>query len=291
MIASGFAFTVMVSMVKVARADMDPISVMFWRSLVAMPVALLWARGHLQRLSVNVAWPMAFRCIFGFSAMFCFYYASAGLGIAELSFLSKLQPIALALLAPLLLGRDEKVAPRLWLVLGISFLGVVVMLGPGLGQQSSWSSMLSGYGAVAIVASVCSAVAHLCVRRLGEHLNAPSVVFYFQAAVFVLTIVVLSATSSWIVPAWSMLPLLLGIGISSTVGQLCMTRAYALAPAAKVAVFSYVSPLWGILADALLFVAWPEASVWLGGALIFAGGILLLTSGHEKKSHEAQPSS
>ena len=105
MVASGLAFTVMVTLVKLARVELDTISIMFWRGLVAVPVSFALAFRGWRGVPKAAMGPRALRCVLGFVAMFGFYYASSGVGIGELSFLSKLQPILLAILAPLLLGQ------------------------------------------------------------------------------------------------------------------------------------------------------------------------------------------
>ena len=45
---------------------------------------------------------------FGFGAMFCFYSAAKGLSVADLSLITKLQPMLVALIAPVLLGSAER---------------------------------------------------------------------------------------------------------------------------------------------------------------------------------------
>lgn len=277
MVGSGLLFTVMVSLVKVARSELDPISIMFWRSVVALPVAWAWGKGARPESVPKESRPwLIARCALGFGAMFGFFYASAGVGVGELGFISKLQPILLAILAPLLLGRSERVSPHLWALIATSFLGVGILLYPKLQGAHGWGDLLSGYGMMAVFACLCSAMSHLCVRRLGRYLSAHWIVLYFQLFVGLVSTLVLLIQGNWRLPDPSWIPLLLGVGLSSTVGQLFLTKAYSRARAARVSAMSYISPIWGILIDALFFGVLPGAEIWLGGALIMAGGLGLL---------------
>lgn len=275
MVASGLMFTIMVSFVKVARAELDPLSIMLWRSLIALPVAWALSGGLKPIPRTALPWLTA-RSVLGFGAMFGFYYASKGVGVGELGFISKLQPVLLALFAPLLLGSSERTSPRVWVLIALSFLGVGVLMSPKLQGGQGLSELFSSYGSLAIFACACSAIAHLCVRRLGRSMPAPLIVLYFQSFVGVIAAICLQFQGELAMPDAKWWPWLLGIGLTSTAGQMFLTKAYARAKASRIAAMSYVSPIWGVLIDALYFSVIPGPEIWLGGALIMAGGLGLL---------------
>jgi drug/metabolite transporter (DMT)-like permease len=76
----------------------------------------------------------------------------------------------------------------------------------------------------------------------------------------------------------SLIPHLLGIGITVTIGQLLMTTAYKADHAAVVAAATYVSPIWAVIGDLILFAALPELNGWIGGAIVIAAGLGILMS-------------
>ena len=82
------------------------------------------------------------------------------------------------------------------------------------------------------------------------------------------------ATAS--LPKLEHLPALFGIAVTATLGQLLLTSAYRHAQAAIVAAASYVSPIWGLAADLVIFSVFPPLSAILGGAVIVAAGLGLL---------------
>lgn len=275
MVASGFMFTVMVSLVKVVRVELEPLSIMLWRSLIALPIAWIWS-GGLAAVDRRARPWLAARSVLGFCAMFGFYYASSGVGVGELGFVSKLQPVLLAIFAPLLLGRSERVPVRLWGLIALSFIGVGVLMGPRLESASAFTELMSSHGAMAIAACACSAIAHLCVRKMGAWVSAPLIVLYFQTFVGIVAALWLLGHGRLALPSATWWPWLLGIGLTSTAGQLCLTQAYAQAKAARVSAMSYVSPIWGVLIDAIWFNVLPGPEIWIGGSLILVGGLGLL---------------
>lgn len=275
MVASGLMFTIMVSFVKVARQELDPLPIMLWRSLIALPIALMWSGGFKRVVPQALPW-LGLRSLLGFGAMFGFYYASEGIGVGELGFVAKLQPVLLAVFAPWVLGRSERVPKQIWGLIALSFFGVGVLMWPKMQGSAGWGDLFSSHGSLAICACACSAIAHLCVRRLGAWVSAPSIVLYFQSFVGIVAALVLAGQGRLTMPESRWIPILLAVGLTSTAGQLFLTKAYAKAKAARIAAMSYVSPIWGVLIDALCFGVLPGPEIWLGGALIMAGGLGLL---------------
>ena len=93
--------------------------------------------------------------------MLGFFHITKGLGIADLTLLSKLQPVFVALIAPLVLGSRERAGWQIWLVLGLCMGGVALIVGPQM-------SIGDTAGLWALGAAPSSAIAHVCVRGLSR---------------------------------------------------------------------------------------------------------------------------
>ncbi len=269
MTAAAALFTLMTAGVRLSRQQLSTLDVMLWRVLFALPALLpfAWRAGlHV------VSWRgILLRSVLGFVAMVCFFTAARGLSVADLTLVSKLQPIWVALLAPRALGSAERAGRALWLALAMGLAGSALIVGPEL-------RLGNVHGLWALAATVASAAAHLTVRALGRT-DAPEITaFGFQ--VVLLPLVLLArllwegTPAAW-PPAALWLPLAV-VGLSSAAAQLLMSRAYALAPAALVAAASYSAPLFAFLADFLLFGEAPRPDALLGGTLVLAAGPLLL---------------
>lgn len=275
MLLAGLLFTVMLGLVKVAREDLSALEVACWRSVTALPLSFVLARR--AGIAVRSKRTLLLRCALGFGAVFGFFTAAKGLSMGQLSLISKVQPILVAVLAPLALGADERPGGRTWLVLAMGLTGSAILLSPDLTSGSV-------YGLFALLATVSSAGAHVAVRKLGRTDNPFALVFWFQLAICVLAFVAYAAVEGHALPLppTSLWPVLLGVGVVTTGGQLAMTKAYQLDKASTVAAASYAAPLFAVIGDVIVFSIWPDAWAIGGGVLIVgAGAVLVLRRARE----------
>lgn len=271
MVGATFAFTAMITLVKTLRETMPTLDIMFWRGLVGIPVAFLLARrdGTVSLVRRDL---VLLRAILGTGAMFCFYTATRMLTVADLSFIHKLQPILIAIVAPLILGRSERVGRKVWVVLAAGISGCAMLLAPDGG--AGLAGGLWGLGAVMFTAG-----AHITVRKLGETDRPAAVVLWFQV-IMTLIAGLLVVTTIGRVPRFapSVWPMVLGVGIAAVAGQVMLTTAYKLERAATVAAASYIQAVWALGVDLVVFGVVPTVWGLAGGALIVGGGLLLLRS-------------
>jgi drug/metabolite transporter (DMT)-like permease len=269
MMLASLAFTIMVASVKHLRHELSALEVLLWRASLSVPLAAILARGRI--FCVKSPGLLGARVILGFGAMACFFTAAAGLSLSDMAFLSKLQPVLIVLLAPVLLGTHERVGRGVFGIVALGLAGTVLLVGPALAVGNR-------YGLWALGAALLSSGAHLTVRALRKYASAPAIVFWFQlgAACLALTLLplLLGTGPRW--PQARLWPALLVCGGSATLGQVLMTRAYAVEKAGVVGAASYVAPVWGVAGDAVLYGLWPSATAWLGGGLIVAAGWWLL---------------
>jgi drug/metabolite transporter (DMT)-like permease len=266
-LASGM-FTAMVAMVKVGRAEMSPLELVFWRALVSVPLVLMTLRGVGFRLRARGAF--AARLLLGVAAMTCFYTAALELDVVDLNLISRFQPILVAVLAPLVLGPQERPGPLVWAAAAAGLVGCGIILAPDLAVGS-----LAGVWAFA--ATFLSAGAHLSLRRVASVDPGRTIVFWFHSGMLALALAALTVDEGGVpAPPRALWPVLAGIGITATAGQLLVTRAYSLDRAPVVAAASYFGVLWALIADALVFGRWPSASAIFGGTLVVTASLALV---------------
>lgn len=269
MMLAGVLLTAMVSLVKIARAEMSPVQLVFWRGLLALPLAFLIARPVGLRL-YNVKL-FGLRALLGFGAMLSYFTAVHGIGVADLSLISKMQPIVIAFVAPLLLGATEAAGRTVWLVLLVGLSGCGLILAPDV-------SMGSIYGLLALAGALFSACAHVCLRALSRTDDTRVLVFWFQTSALVLAslVILINEPAGLALPSQWLWPYLLAIGVTATAGQLCITQAYAEDRAPVVAAAAYATPVWALLADIIVFAINPSWNVIVGGSIIMGAGLFLL---------------
>jgi len=111
------------------------------------------------------------------------------------------------------------------------------------------------------------------VRRLGQE-GEPEwrVVFFFSLTCSV-AFGVLAAADGVAAPHADDLPLLLGLGLSATLAQLAMTRAYGRGRTLVAGCLSYSTLLFSALVGALVLGEMPGPLAWLGMTLIVMAGV------------------
>jgi drug/metabolite transporter (DMT)-like permease len=117
-----------------------------------------------------------------------------------------------------------------------------------------------------VLSGVCAAAAMVSIRRIADTEPAVRIVFYFSVVSTLIAAVPLAWSWSAVPPA--ALLLLVAIGVLATLGQLSLTRAYALAPAARIGAFTYVAVVFGGLLGWALWRERPDAASLLGMALV-----------------------
>jgi drug/metabolite transporter (DMT)-like permease len=114
----------------------------------------------------------------------------------------------------------------------------------------------------------------LALRRVGRGESAEAVAAHFSltaAAVFALL-----ALPHLLVPSAKDALYTILAGLAAGLAQLAMTRAYALARAARVAPLGYLAVVVSALYGALGLGEIPRATALLGMALVIAGGVLVV---------------
>jgi drug/metabolite transporter (DMT)-like permease len=266
MTAAALLFAAMAAMVQVASERLPTAMVVFFRNAVALMVLAPFAlRGGWQGLRTRRLPEHLLRTAAGLGAMYCFFYAVAHLRLADAVLLNYTVPLFIPVVERLWLR--EPVPPRLWGPLGVGFLGVLLVLKPGLGLYQRVS-------AVGLAAGFMSAVAQTGIRRMTATEPTVRIVFYFALLGTLVSAVPLAG--HWVTPDGGLVLLLLAMGATAAAAQFLMTRAYTYAPAAQVGAFIYTAVPFAILVDWLRRGRLPDAAGLLGSILICAAGVLML---------------
>jgi drug/metabolite transporter (DMT)-like permease len=248
-----------------ADSGIHAFEIAFFRSFfgfVAMAVVVLATTRRVPR--VTALRPLGGSSLFHLMAMLSFFYGMAMMPLAESAALTFTAPLFGTLAAALFLG--ERVHARRWIAILVGFLGVLVVLRPGM--------VPVGIGpALVLFSTVAFAGVTVLVKRMTATEATTSVVFYQSLFVSVLTLP--AALPVWTTPDPTMLAWLALIGALSTAGWLCFTRAFALADASALLPLEFTRLPFVALLGYLAFGEVPDVWVWLGAAVIFASGLAI----------------
>jgi drug/metabolite transporter (DMT)-like permease len=274
MVASAFLFALMSVAVKVSARSLPNVVVVFFRNGVGLLALIPWVlplgwrglrTGNLREHLV--------RGLAGLASMYCFFYAIAHLRLADAVLLNYSIPLFMPVVESVWLG--EPFPRRLWWPIGLGFLGIVLILKPGVG-------IFQPAALVAVASALFASVAQVGVRRLTRTEPIARIVFYFGVLSTVLSAAPLAV--AWKTPTGGTWAVVLAMGVFATLAQLTLTRAYSHAPAAQVGPFIYTAVVFAAALDWLLWGALPDHTAVLGAVLVGAAGIAALRMTGEEVS-------
>lgn len=174
-------------------------------------------------------------------------------------------PLLVCALSVPLLG--ERVGWRRWVAILIGFIGILVVIRPGVGGVG-WMALFSVFGVT------CASLYFISTRRLAGVDSALTQQFY--AALVATAAIAPFAFEDWTWPAggagWAAFLL---IGVFGFAGHQCLTVAHRLAPASSLAPFVYTQILFMIGSSWWIFNQPPDAWVLLGAAIVVGSGLFV----------------
>jgi drug/metabolite transporter (DMT)-like permease len=269
-------FVVMASLIKATSQDIPPGQAVFFRSLFAMPVIVIWLLWrHELRDGLKTKNPVGhfFRGLVGVSAM--------GLGFAGLGLLPLPEVTAIGYAAPLLvvifaaMFLNEQVRLFRLSSVGLGIVGVLIVLSPRLEVGASAPDARETLGAIVVLGgAIFAALAQVFVRKLVQTEGTAAIVFWFSVTATVLSL--LTLPWGWAMPTLAQFLMLVFAGLLGGLGQILLTSSYRLADASLIAPFEYVSMLLALGVGFFVFGEVPTLTMLAGAAIIILAGVLII---------------
>ena len=241
--------------------------IVFFRNFFAFfPImAYILATRGVSVLRTSRPFGHVVRAAIGIGGMMCGFAALPLMPLSEFTAITFAAPLFItALSAPVL---KEKVGPYQWAAVAVGFLGVLVMVRPDPVHLVSLGALL------ALGQALGTAGAMLAIRQLGATEPGPTIVFYFTLAAA--TVGGVLTPFVWTQPTTELLVLLVLTGLAGGIGQLLLTQAFKIAPAAVIAPFDYATLIWTGLIGYLVWMETPSATTILGGLIVAASGLYI----------------
>jgi S-adenosylmethionine uptake transporter len=273
-------FSVMGACIKLAGAQYHFFELVAYRGLIGtllLAAVARWQGGSWGSLRTPVPGMHVSRCVIGVTSLCLWFYSFGGLPLPTAVTLNATAPIWVA---AILMSAGLVMAPhtnahtddlgfntKLALAIVVSFVGVALLLKPTLSRDQL------SYGLIGLLSGVISAFAYLQVSAIGRA-GEPEyrVVFYFSLASCIIGFI----GSVWLgfhAHTPKGLWLLLAIGISASLAQMAMTRAYTFGNTLVTANLQYSGILFSTLLGWWLFDDVLDAYGGLGVVLIIASGV------------------
>lgn len=265
-IAAALLFASMGATIRVLSRELDNEVIVFFRNLFGLLVLLPWLWQHgLSRLRTQCFHLHMVRSLSGLAAMYCFFYAISKLPLSEAVLLNFSAPLFIPFIAAFWLA--EAVSPRVMWAIGLGFLGVLLIMKPGVG-------LMSGAALIGLASGAFAALSMVTLRRLSQTEPSARVVFFYGVICTSVSALPMSWAGHW--PPPDLLLLLALTGLLATAGQLLLTRGYRYAPAAQIGPFTYSSVLFAAGYGWWFWGESPDVVSFMGTLLIVAASILAM---------------
>ena len=246
--------------------------VVFLRCAMSAPLFALWMLFR-NRSAFRVKYPAdhLLRAAIGLLMLFGVGECFREMQLADAYAIFFAAPLLITLLSGPILG--EKAGPLRIAAAVVGFIGVLIVLKPGMNSQ------LISYGAaMALVSVVAYAFMALLLRRMGHHDSTVAISFWFVALVG--TGAGLFAIFSWKPLQYEHWPWLTLLAVTGTFGQLLLTGAFKRASAAVIAPLDYTHMIWAVIYGYLFWGYLPGISTWVGTAVIITSGSFIIFREH-----------
>ncbi|MEO1406172.1 MAG: DMT family transporter [Pseudomonadota bacterium] len=286
LIASGVVFTIFLTLAKFLSSTQEPGVIAFWRAFVGflVTVPVIFRQGR-SVLVLRRPWLVMVRSFFGTVAFLFGMIAISdafALPLSQYNAISFARSLFLTVLAALILR--EAVGAWRWAAVAAGFLGILVMVMPGLflpGYENQ-SLVIDGGTAFALLSALGFAFTIILVKTLtathspmtlliwGNLLStvllAPFLIFQFAA------------------PTMGEWALLIGMALAGVAGQYCYINAMAVGDASFLAPIDYLRLPMAALADWLVFKLLPGLNVWIGAAIIVSATLVITLRERAKRA-------
>ena len=265
-IVATFFFSLMGSFVKLGATHFSSVELVFYRSFISLLFLLIYIVISQKEIKTPHLRKQIDRGVVGFLSLAFFFYAIAHLNLGSAMTLNYTSPIFLGFFLPLI--SHQKIKKSILLCTITGFIGTLFILDPH-GEWQSWFA-----GLIGLISGIGAALAYIHVIQLSK-LNEPDwrTVFYF-------TLVSTLGSGLWISFTdyqrliWDDVWILIPLGLSATIAQIAMTRAYRLGNSLVIGALSYLTIVFSGVISLLYFNETMRMEDVLGAILIIASGAI-----------------
>ena len=198
----------------------------------------------------------------------CFVLAFRYLSLADVHSVGSLTPVIIVALSALIL--KENVSPKTWIAIFFGFLGVLIILRPGL-------SIFDIKSLLPLMAAFFLGLYQVVTRKVSENDSTETSLFYTSLIGFIVMSIL--AFVYWQPLTLNSYFLFTGIGIFFSMGIYFQIIALSKARASIIQPFHYTLIFWAIILGYLVYDDLPNIPTIVGAIIIAASGIYVLRAG------------
>lgn len=283
MLISAVCLSLMSAMAKVLATHLPIIEIVFFRnSIGVILISLTFLKSPLKQVG-GKSLLLFFRASIGLIAMLSFFYNISTITLADAVTYSRMSPIFTAIFALCFL--KERIGITGWLAIVLGFIGMLLVMQPDdfVFEKAHLFGLLN---------AICAALAFTSIRELKKYYDTRTIVLSFMGIGTVVPIVSMLLSSYYQSDVFSFMMgefvmpnqidwiYILGIGLSASLGQIYMTKAYGVTRAGIVGAVGYSVILFSLIIGLFLGDDLPNTLGFVGIVIIVSGGILIAKVKH-----------
>jgi len=279
MLLASLSFAIMGGFAKEVSHVLPPVEVTFFRNIFGvLLVGYAIYKSPLKQIGGKPLL-LLFRGSMGFIALLAYFYIIAYIPLGEAVTYNKTSPIFVAIFAYIFL--KEKLSPWAILAIMIGFTGIVLIAQPEGGEFDKYDMLgiFSGLGA---------ALAYTSIRELRVYYDTRAIVMSFMGVGTVAPLLLMLATpyvhppealqfmfAEFVMPSGVIWLYVIMMGITATISQILMTKAYEYTKAGIVGTVSYSNIVFALIIGIALGDPIPNFWTFLGIILVISSGLLV----------------
>ncbi len=273
LIGSGLAFSLMSACVKGIGERIPVAELVFARATISIIITgiLLFKNqinplGHQRKL-------LLLRGFLGTGALFCIFKALTTLPIATATVIQYIYPTFTVICAYFIL--KETVLKRIIYSILIGWIGIILVAQPEWGIYDNRLETIISLS-IAILGAFLTSLAYICVRKLSSKEDPLVIIFYFPLVSIPLSIPFLM--NEFVLPNPIDWILILGIGLFTQIGQICITEGLRLMPAGLATSLNYSQVIFASFWGILFFQEEITSTIYIGGFCVLISTIISMSA-------------
>ena len=279
LIGSGLAFSLMSVCVKAIGGRIPIAELVFARAMISLIItSFLLLRDNINPWGYQKKL-LIIRGLLGTIALFCIFKALTILPMATATVIQYIYPTFTVICAYIIL--KEYIFKRIIISIIIGWIGIVLVSQPEWATNRNILETVISIS-IAILGALMTSLAYICVRKLSSKEHPLVIIYYFPlvsipiSLPFIINNFVLPTGTDWI---W-----IIGIGIFTQIGQLCITEGLRLIPAGQATSINYsqviFSSVWGVV----IFQEAISSEIYLGGFCVLISTIISMNATKNSKA-------
>lgn len=265
MCLSTIAFSIMHGLVRFVSEVLPPFQIAFFRNIFGLAFLLpLLMRSRFTILRTKQIGLHALRGIINMAAMLMFFTALAISPIAKVTALGFTAPIFMAILAVIVLG--ERFRIYRWSAIFLGFVGMLIILRPGLVAIDTGALLVIGSAAL-------WAVAMIIIKIQSRTESSLTIVAYMGIFLGVFSI----APAVWVWQPFGLqtLGFMVLIGLFGSIAQMAISESLKETDSTALMPFDFLKLIWTAMIGVWFFSEIPDIYTWIGATVIFLSGLFI----------------